>query len=153
QWDLIVISKQLNWTIFQAHYAIAQLRAWRPMVIEIAIRIVAIELLLLETFRYWVALPVSLGVYFTPLSWIIFAPLGIVGLVYGVEPLWRMKALTALSLAVVSRIKNASAVHLTLFGLAIGIHVLQIAPFILFWAIVLEPVVNDEYGFLLLFCL
>jgi len=47
--------------------------------------------------------------------------------IYVLEPIWRMKALTAISIAAVSMVKNAAFAYLALFGAIAVIHILQFA--------------------------
>ena len=119
-WELIRTTGQSEDCIFDALYALAQIRTWRSMSLEVALRIGIIEIFLLEIFRE----PID---SISGLVCFLFLLFVLTAVIYVVEPIWRMKALTAFSIAVVTITKNRTVEFLTLFGVIAFIHLLQIA--------------------------
>lgn len=152
QWELIRTSGQREKNLFQAAYAIAQIRVWRPMTIEIAFRIAAIELILLDSLRYLIGPGSVMGllVSFPVLAILLLGGIGMIVLI--LEPLWRMKALAALSLAVATSVKNTAFAYLALFGMTITLHFLQIASLVLVWFLIVGPVAGNEEAVIVIIC-
>jgi hypothetical protein len=152
QWELIRTTGQREKNLFQAEFAIAQIRVWRPMTIEIAFRIAATENILLSALRYLIGTGSILGllVSFPVLTILLLSGIGMT--VYILEPLWRGKALAALSLAVAASVKNTSFAYLALFAVITIVHFLQIASLVLVWFFMVSPVKDGEEASIAIIC-
>ena len=139
QWDLIRTSGLRERNILRAQYDIARLRAWRPMCIDTAFRIAVTELIILNSLRYLFGPSSVIGLVITLPALLVLILCGVGLAVYVLEPLWRMKALAALSLAVASSVKNTPFAYMSLFGLTSLIHVLQIGCLVVAAYLVVSP--------------
>jgi hypothetical protein len=150
-WELVRLTPQNHESILQALFNLAQIRAWRPMVFEVAVRIAAAELILWGIVRLLISRHVAISELFNPFAWIFLTPIGISITIYVLEPMWRMKAFAALSLAVVSTIENMRSGELILCGATALVHVFQIAiPAAVFIYFRDRP--NDYFGLEALLC-
>jgi len=133
QWDLLRLTPLRDVRILIGVYAVAQVRAWRLVMVEIGIRIVPLVYFVLEFFlpARWL-IPTLLGVkvdywQYTVLNsfgYDVWGSLTIILLivvaagVYVLEPLWRMRAVVALGMAVSAHVQNESfATIVTVVGL------------------------------------
>jgi hypothetical protein len=89
RWDVLRLTDLDAQQFVGAKYALAQVRAWRVMALVMSLRISLIAFLVIRL----ELLPVVLV-------------LAGYGLVYILEPLWRMRALVALGLAIATRLRN-----------------------------------------------
>ncbi len=127
-----------------AKYATAQIRAWRVLALEVAARLLGIVLIIAASTymsswsyggccvysRYVMVWPLveefanSLNTH--PLRTLANAAvIGLLVAAYIAEPVWRMRAVTALGLAISARLRNLPVAALTAFGGLVFIHVVQ----------------------------
>lgn len=116
QWDVLRLTNLGETKILQAHYAVAQIRAWRLLPVEMAFRVLAVVL-----FPLFVVLETSLRSQFgvmTVLSFVVLGGFVSVFMLFGrglfsllciLEPIWRMQALVALGVAVAMQFRNLNS--------------------------------------------
>ncbi len=97
QWDLLRITDLRGENILLAKYAIAQIRAWRLMTVEIGIRVAGIVFVALLNLQLSLVLLITFPVSIY---------LAILIVAYLAEPLWRMRAVVALGFAIGAWIHN-----------------------------------------------
>ncbi len=107
QWDLLRLTEVRGENILLAKYAIAQIRAWRLMTLEVGVRIAGVVFAALLYPPLFLIILVTL-----PVSWCLV--ILVVG--YVAEPLWRMQALIALDVALAVRIQNYTFAVLATLG-------------------------------------
>jgi hypothetical protein len=117
QWDLLRITQLREQDILLAEYAIAQIRAWRLMSLELGIRIAGLVFAALFNLQLVVILLVTL-----PVS--IYLAILLVG--YIAEPLWRMQAMVALGGAIAARIPNHTFAILAALGTILVVQILRV---------------------------
>ncbi len=108
-WDLLRLTPMRIETLIDAHYAVAQARAWLMTALVTTLRVATVALFLLTIF----VLPLVLRGFIGDLglgydfSWLFsFTGLALVAAIFMIEPLWRMRAVTALGLALASRFRQ-----------------------------------------------
>ena len=112
--DLLRVTPLREIQIISAKYAGAQVRAWRRTVYVMWLRAAAVALALivsLLTLTNNALYPLSAREWFFVIYGHVI--LGAAALIYIVEPLWRMRAVTALGLALSSHVTSALAVVLS----------------------------------------
>lgn len=123
QWDMLRLTTLRRRDILMAKFAVAQIHAWRWMGADVALRLGGAAFTL-GLFLFWVFPPVQ--AFYLPRSVpVILAFFVIFAAVYVLEPLWRMRAIVALGIAVSARIHNSSLALLTGFGLLLGLRIVQ----------------------------
>jgi hypothetical protein len=134
RWDLLRLTALNDWGIVRAKHAGVRLRVWRATAIVVSVRIativlgiIIIYLLPFVTQGYNVALNGLLDTFrndplATLLALIVAA---ITLLVYVVEPIWRMQAMTAVGMWLSSRIMNGPLAMLAGFALILVTWILQ----------------------------
>ncbi len=141
QWDLLRVSLLQDETILYAKYAIAGIRAWRVMALEIAIRVAGLVVLVLlngyALFMLTVTLPVSLYLF-------------VVAVVYILEPLWRMRAAVALGMAVAIRIHSFSFASVASFALILVFQIVPLGILVALWAATIQSLTFRDNIFCLL---
>ncbi len=125
QWDILRLTALPEKAILMAKYAIVQINGWQLLTVDIAARIVGAT--------YMAALAFLLAVYDDPfdadvgMRVIIFMVLfAIFALAYVLEPLWRMRAFTALGLAISAQVHDSTFAPLVGFGSWLAIRLLQL---------------------------
>ncbi|MBL8161092.1 MAG: hypothetical protein JNJ61_03845 [Anaerolineae bacterium] len=94
--------------IVAAKHALVQARAWRVMVLVIALRLGVMIVFLLDILSY--------GALLTDLSVLLpLAVMGILSVIYLIEPFWRMSAVSAVSLMISTYIHNRAVAFLAAF--------------------------------------
>ncbi len=112
-WSLLRVTTLNESDILKAKFAVVQIRNWRSVEIECAVRLLAAVFLILGLIGQILRLPDStLDPVNVSMAGIIFV---VFGIVYVLEPLWRMRALTAIGLAVSAKF------HDTTFAVLVGI--------------------------------
>jgi len=124
-WDLLRISLLPERDIIAAQYAIVQLRAWRVMVVEIGLRLFVV-IVTLMVFLYFAF---ASGEGTAASSWgavaQFFVPVILFAMTYIVEPLWRMRAITAMAEALGRGISNATSAYVATFLALLGMLIFQ----------------------------
>jgi len=128
QWDLLRITELRGENILLAKYAIAQIRAWRFLSVEVAIRVAGLVLGVLFEPQIFVVLVLTL-----PVSWCLM----ILVAGYVAEPLWRMQAIIALGVAIAARVHNHTFAILTALGAILVIQVLRFVVLAGLWYVTL----------------
>jgi hypothetical protein len=134
QWDMLRMTTQREENIFAAKVAIAQIRGWRFMVIEIALRLISAEMLLIAyiTPLFMGDAGVTLRNYFlmylgSAVALLIFSA------VYVVEPLWRMRTITAIGLAAAARLRSVTFAVLAGLGAVLVLRIAQLIMLVIAW--------------------
>lgn len=129
QWDLLRLTHAAMIDIIEAKFAVAQLRAWKVMILDMTLRIVMAEMVVLafavSVFRS------GTGYYGTFNFYGIWYLLCVAAfaMAYIYEPMWRMRAITALGMAISARAHNVAFAFLRMFFLIIAVHITQAVVF------------------------
>jgi hypothetical protein len=140
-WDMLRLTPLGNLTVLRAKEAIAHIRAWRLMHIEIALRIVQVTLVGLLLFFQpdeiaqgrWLN---EFGTLSQILGDLIRRPLLTltqctliltIACVWIIEPRWRMRTITTMGLALSARVHNVSMASVMAFFGLFGFHLAQAA--------------------------
>lgn len=107
-WDLLRITPLAPQEVITAKHKRAQMRVWWLMMLILSTRTTTAALILIH---YYVIVPTRISL--TTLDFLMLPALGVVGLVYIIEPFWRMRAITALGLWLSARMSTP-----TMTGLA-----------------------------------
>ncbi len=123
RWDLLRLTLLRVERLIAAKHGTAQLRAWRLMALVVGVRVGAVALLV---FMYTSPIFLTVPIYLDPLE-VLFGYLliGALSLIYIVEPLWRLRALTAVGLAVSSRMQSSSTTILSAAGYVIALWIVE----------------------------
>jgi hypothetical protein len=125
RWDLLRLTSLSTEGIVAAKHAISQTRCWRPMLMLIGTRLGILALggllLLLAAYSYGVGIQLR-----TFEEFYAFLCLMILCAVYVIEPYWRMKAMTAVGVAISSLNRSTANAMLGAFGSLIGAWILQV---------------------------
>ncbi|MFN8420924.1 MAG: hypothetical protein U0528_17030 [Anaerolineae bacterium] len=165
RWDQLRLTPLAPESIIAAKETIAEVRAWRVMNIEVALRLLLLTLLLLLLLLPFDVLAagqpyitslstigsILRGFQEKPLSTAVDALLVlVVAVTYAYEPRWRMQALVAMGLALSSQIRNTSMASLAAFFGLFGFHIVQAAWtwFALMIMIQLTKIMDWGYRFL-----
>jgi hypothetical protein len=131
RWDLLRLSPVREDRIVAAKHGLAQVRAWRVMALVLYTRSAAVLLILLHTFL----LPFFVGggsdilngfryEFFNTLIALVIAAIFLV--IYVVEPLWRMRAMTAVGIAISARVYSITFAFLTAFAAIVATWITQV---------------------------
>lgn len=137
RWDLIAISDFPTRYIVDAKHNLAQIRSWRMTMRVIAVRLTVIALMILTLFLLPLIYPpdeamlnpYTLEFYTTDeVVMFVFMVLAFIeiGVIYLIEPLWRVRALCAASLAISSYQYPPGFAMLAAFGAIVGVWIVQI---------------------------
>lgn len=134
RWDLLRLTALREEGIVNAKYAAAQLRGWRLMTIVVSARVSVLTIFLL----FILILPYFIYGYnsflrgffdsliYDPLSTLIgLATFVLTCLVFVLEPLWRMKTMTALGMAVSAQVLNPALATLAGIGSVLAVWLAQ----------------------------
>ncbi len=129
-WDMLRLTALPTQDILAAKYAIAQIRAWRSLAVEIGLRalvsLTAWGSFFLSTFPY--------NYFYQPSLFITSFGLALIAVLFIIEPVWRMRALTAIGLAISAQGASSTVTPLAGFGALVGTRLLQAALLIgVFW--------------------
>ncbi len=130
RWDLLRMTPLREERVVEAKHGLAQVRAWRVMAVVLYARIATVILILLNV----LVLPVLLDVsgllvdmfrfeFFNPL--LLLFTVAIFLAVYVIEPTWRMRALTAVGVAISARVHNIVFSLLAAFAAIVAIWISQ----------------------------
>jgi hypothetical protein len=119
EWDILRLTNVTPESLLRAKYAVAQTRAWRLLIVETALRLAAVvlawEVFLSDMMPGNGLLLVSEALFLALLSAICL-----------IEPLWRMRTLTAFGLAISAQIRDLPLATLGAFGGLLAVRILQI---------------------------
>lgn len=120
QWDSLRLTMLTHEDILLANYATAQIRAWRLVIVEIGIRVIFCLCLFLIGI-------VSVQITADRLDDLIQGGLivGILAIGYILEPLWRMRTVTLLSMTMTIWLNNYATVIAVSLAALIGLLLLQ----------------------------
>lgn len=113
-WDLLRLSRLPSREIIAAKYALAQLRVWRVVALEFALRAAVVTLVVLPAVRTGVSLALTLTV-----TAIFLASL------YVLEVWWRMRAVIGIGLLLALILPRPTNAAIVAALCMIGLHVLQ----------------------------
>lgn len=134
EWELLRLTPLRPQMIFDAKYAAAQLKAWRLLWFEIAVRLITLEL---------VSLPLLLLIGPTQLTgatvFLVLNPLPLLAVgillsflvVFVLEPYWRMRMVVAIGLAVSAMFRSASYAVLAGILVTLVIRMMQVGVLLL----------------------
>lgn len=135
RWDLLRLTALSERGIVNAKYGVAQVRVWRAAFRLVSARVVILLIMLLYTFvmpivvfGYSGSLRVlSYSLVDDPISTLVaFATFALVCVVFVIEPLWRVKAMTALGLVISSYVLNPAMGILAGLGVTFVVWIMQI---------------------------
>jgi hypothetical protein len=132
RWELLRMTPIVEGRIVAAKHSLAQVRTWRVMAVVLYARIAAVLLILLHVFL----LPVLIGGgpdifggfrydFFN--SFVALVTVIIFLAIYCIEPLWRMRAVTALGIAISTRVYAVVFAFLTAFAALVVTWISQVA--------------------------
>jgi hypothetical protein len=120
-WDLLRLTPLRLEQIIQVKAALVEIRAWRMMIVIVALRLAVVGMLLVTVLFVsdWTGTRIDFTLLITLAALVAF------GLVYLVEPLWRMPAVAMLSLYVSARVQNLMYAFLLAFALEVALWITQ----------------------------
>jgi len=137
-YDLLSLSHVDTEHLVRARFAAAQVRVWNIMRTVIGIRLIAIVFVLLNLFAappllgldltQYISLNVLSGLGFWPgalARTTLFFGAALLGLVMLIEPLWRLRALTAAGMAAAGNRRPTTAVLIYAAGALVGVWLIQ----------------------------
>ncbi len=131
RWDLLRLTPINEGRIIGAKHGLAQVRAWRVMALVLYTRFAAVALILLHAFL----LPVLVGdapSIFTSFRYdfsntlLALVTAAIFLAIYVIEPLWRMRAMTAVGIAISARVYSIVFALLTAFAAIVVTWITQV---------------------------
>jgi hypothetical protein len=123
-WSLLRLTTLNESDILKAKFAAVQIRNWRLVEFECAVRLLAAVFLLVGFLEQILRAPESMADPVNlSMAGIIFV---IFGVAYVLEPLWRMRALTAIGLAVSAQIHDATFAVLSGIGSLLAVRLSQV---------------------------
>ncbi len=123
RWDLLRLTPLRVERLIAAKHGTAQLRAWRLMALVVGVRIGAVALLV---FIYTAPIFLMVPIFVDPLEVVFgYGLIGILSLIFIIEPLWRLRALTAVGLAVSSRMQSSMTALLSAAGYVIALWIVE----------------------------
>lgn len=138
-WDLLRLTPMHLEAIINAQHAVAQTRAWLVSVLVVALRIDVLILVLVTAF----ALPfiflrnlgdvIGFGYDFLWLS--VVTALVLTAFISVIEPLWRMRAMTALGIGLAARFREPTMAILAAAGNVVGLWIVELIVLGLTWAV------------------
>ncbi len=138
RWDLIRLTALHENGVVRAKHSIAQLHTWRPTLIMVAVRFAMIWIYVLAYFFAPGILLRDAAQMTSRLSMFVYAPVesllvllisAFTAAIYILEPLWRMKAMTALGLTISSYILNGPLAMLASMGAIFAVWLAQLIIF------------------------
>ena len=121
-WDVMRTTALSTTQIIGAKYTSAQLRAWRVLTIEVALRTAVIAVLTVNAILGQIEISSALSNYFLL---ILLGILVVPGSVYILEPIWRMSMVVSMGLAISMQGRNLTSVALADFGALLSMRILQ----------------------------
>jgi hypothetical protein len=130
RWDLLRLSSITPRQVNDAQHGLGQLRAWRFMAVVVGARMAVVLIAGLQAFVLPMLLYNDTSVsglfsFFGLFGWMIILTFGVFFLVYIIEPFWRMRAMTALGLAISARVASLTGGLLAGFGAIVAVWVVQ----------------------------
>lgn len=123
RWDLLRLTLLRIERMILAKHGTAQIRAWRLMALVVGVRVGAVALLV---FLYTSPIFISVPIYVDPLEALFgYLIIGALSLIFIVEPLWRMRALTAVGLVISSRMHSSMATILMAAGYVFALWIVE----------------------------
>jgi hypothetical protein len=125
RWDLLRLTTLSTEGMVAAKHAISQTRCWRPMLMLVGTRLgiiaLVVLLLLLAAVAYGGTIQIRRleDIYY-------FFCIVVLCAVYVIEPYWRMKAMTAVGVAISALNRSTTSAMLGAFGSLIGMWILQV---------------------------
>jgi len=131
RWELLRMTPIAEERIVAAKHSLAQVRAWRVMAVVVYARIAAVLLILLHVFL----LPALIGDgpdvfggfrydFFN--SFLALITVVIFLAIYVIEPLWRMRAVTAVGIAISARVYTVAFAFLAAFAAMVATWISQV---------------------------
>ncbi|MDX2139829.1 MAG: hypothetical protein SF123_17215 [Chloroflexota bacterium] len=125
RWDLLRLTSLSTEGMIAAKHAISQTRCWRPMLMLVGTRLGILALggilLMLAAYSYGGGIQLRrLEEFYTFFCIIVLCA------VYVIEPYWRMKAMTAVGVAISALNRSTTSAMLGAFGSLVGAWILQV---------------------------
>lgn len=120
-WDLLRLAVDRPESVIIAKHTVAQVRAWRVMVIVLSLR----ACLALVGVIHLFGTTSGFDGYLPPSQYLLIPTLVVFGATYVIEPFWRMGAMTALGLRISARVKNTAMAALVGFGAVVAVWIVQ----------------------------
>jgi hypothetical protein len=151
RWELLRLSLVTTAQIVAAKHGVAQVRAWRSMIFIIALRVAVLIALLIS---YFITMLYQNALYpMMPTDvWneiVAGAIILVLGILYALEPWWRMRTVTALGVAISARARQPTSSVLAATGAIFGLWLLQgIVAFVVIGCIsvIILPMTLMEYS-------
>lgn len=126
-WDLLRLTEQQEQMIIDVKHALAKVRAWRVMTVVVALRLAVAWLLLLQLFVFeFILTPSANNIWSQPDAWMSLIGVAVFFVVFIIEPIWRMRAVTALGLAIMMRFRSSMSGSLAAFGALLLLWIVQV---------------------------
>jgi hypothetical protein len=151
-WDLIRTTPLSPIKIIAAKYTSAQFQAWPVLTIEIALRVAVIVGYTVDG----ISAQIGRTLPFTGFSFFVSLGLSVlIGIVYILEPIWRMRMVVSMGLAISIKEGNATSLALKYFGALLAMRVSQVSAASLYFLILgawlnSMHLIQDEYTAILL---
>jgi hypothetical protein len=153
QWDQLRLTGQGGERILLAKYAILQIRSWRLMVVDTALRVAALGVFALIVLYSTFGSPSGIFLLLlSPFAWVMIVSLIVLGSAYSLEPLWRMRAVISVALAISTRVHSLAYALLGVLGFIILIYVAQLLILAAFLFIATNTLAGSEDVYLVFFC-
>lgn len=123
EWDILRMTPLHTADILAAKTAAAEIRGWRWMALETAMRATGLEFVALATFAL-----IFISLY-RPIVIAALGPLAAFALCLLLEPFWRMRALVAFSMAIGVEVRSTTKAFLTGIAVVLGVVLLRLFVF------------------------
>jgi hypothetical protein len=154
QWDALRLTAMNEKDIINAEYAVAQIRGWRLLPFEVAIRTAAAVVFTLSAIlpAPYLNTPFAIALYLLVAPMVAMPGIALVYVICVLEPLWRMRTVMAIGIAVATSLRNPMLVMLTALGLVFGLRLLQ-ALLVIVAAMLVHTVLWSDSSNQLTFCI
>ena len=130
QLDLLRLTHRGEWDVVMAHDALSQLRAWRIVPVEVALRIASVSIIFLNSNYdyYQSSFDKSLFIgntIFNPLWWLVYIFILCISIAYMVEPVLRMRVIVAFSTVVALKLKHLPMALIAGTGAIMMVYLIQ----------------------------
>ena len=126
RWDLLRMANMREGYFTVSKHNIAQIKAWRALITVIAVRLVAVILYAITGVISFFDGGIGNSVYNA--IWTVILLIGFIALavIFLIEPLWRMRTMTAVGLLVSAHTRNPSSSPLAAIGVTFAVWIAQI---------------------------
>jgi hypothetical protein len=157
QWDQLRLTTLDGERILLAKYAILQIRAWRMMIVDTALRLAGAGIVFLAyiygvtaSFRNYAGVPYSREYLYV---WPQLAAIAVLGIGFALEPLWRMRMVLSVGMVVSTTLHSFAYAILGVLGIVVLSYLAQILMMIGFGYFVLRIFAASPPSALLFNCM